>query len=314
MIRIHEIIASGKFPNCSTLADVFEVSYKTVQRDIDFMRDQMMLPIDYDSTLHGFHYTKPVSSFPAANITQGEVVALLVAQKAIEQYRGTAFEAPLRDAFDKITSGLRDEVSFSLADLGSAFSFRPMAPASQELEVFNTLADCILTRRVLEFDYHALAKPKSERRRVEPYHLGCINNQWYLIAKDLVRGKLRTFALTRLSRPKPMKATFRRPADFSLGEMMKDSFMAFEAGKTVRVRIRLDNFAARLASERVWHRSQKLKPLPGGGAELTLEVGLAPDLENWILGWGRHAVVLEPEVLRESIASTARAMALQYPP
>jgi uncharacterized OsmC-like protein len=47
-------------------------------------------------------------------------------------------------------------------------------------------------------------------------------------------------------------------------------------------------------------------------AELTLEVGIAPDLENWILGWGSHAIVLEPAELREQIASTARAMALNY--
>jgi len=312
MMKIHELIAAGKFPNCSTLADVFEVSYKTVQRDIDFMRDQMMLPIDYDSGQHGFHYTKPVGSFPSVNITQGEVVALLVAQKALEQYRGTAFERPLQAAFEKLTAGLQEEVSFSLDDLGRAFSFRPMGAATQEMEIFNLLADCILNTQTVEFDYQGLKKPKAERRRVEPYHLGCINNQWYLIGQDQVRGKLRTFALTRLSRPKAQTQTFRRPADFSLTRMMQDSFMAFESGKTRKVRLRLDDFAARLASERIWHKSQKLRPLTGGGAEMSLEVGLAPDLENWILGWGSHAVVLEPKELRESIASTARAMALQY--
>lgn len=312
MIKIHELIAAGRFPNCSTLADVFEVSYKTVQRDIDFMRDQMMLPIDYDSVQHGFHYTKPVGSFPAVNITQGEVVALLVAQKAIEQYRGTAFERPLRAAFEKMTHGLQDEVSLSLEDLGRAFSFRPMGAATQEMEVFNLLADCILSTRTVEFDYQALKKTQPERRRVEPYHLGCINNLWYLIGHDVVRGKVRTFALTRLTRPKAQKQTFRRPADFSLSTMMKDSFMAFESGATQTIRLRLDDFAARLASERIWHKSQKLKPLPGGGAEMSLEVGVAPDLENWILGWGNHAVVLEPQELRESIAATARATALLY--
>jgi proteasome accessory factor B len=312
MIKIHELLAAGKFPNCSTLADVFEVSYKTVQRDIDFMRDQMLLPIDYDSGQHGFHYTKPVGSFPSVNITEGEVVALLVAQKAMEQYRGTAFEKPLRAAFDKVTRGLQDEISLSLEDLGNAFSFRPMGAAGQELSVFKVLADSIVSRRTVEFDYHALKKNKAERRRVEPYHLGCINNQWYLIGNDLLRGKLRTFALSRLSRPKSLKQTFRRPPDFSLSKMMKDSFMAFETGKTRTVRLRLDDFAARLASERIWHKSQELKPVAGGGAVMTLEVGIAPDLENWILGWGSHAVVLEPQELRDQIASIARAMALQY--
>ena len=94
--------------------------------------------------------------------------------------------------------------------------------------------------------------------------------------------------------------------------MMGGSFSAFETPKPSRVVIRLDAFATRLAAERVWHKSQKIKPLAGGGSEMTLEVGLAPDLENWILGWGNHAKVLEPNALCERIASIARSMALQY--
>jgi predicted DNA-binding transcriptional regulator YafY len=121
---------------------------------------------------------------------------------------------------------------------------------------------------------------------VEPYHLGCIDNQWYLIGNDLVRSKVRTFALTRLSKPKMLKSTFHRPQNFSIGDMMASSFSAFETPKPVRVVVRLDAFATRLASERVWRKSQKIKPLAGGGAELTLEVGLAPDLENWIFRVG----------------------------
>jgi predicted DNA-binding transcriptional regulator YafY len=312
MVRIHDHLSAGRFPNCSNLADEFEVSYKTIQRDIDFMRDQMMLPIDYDSVRHGFHYTKPVTSFPTVNITHGEVVALLVAQKALEQYRGTAFEKPLRAAFEKMTTAMQEEGSFSLQELGQAVSFRPLGAAVQEMKIFEEVSRALLDSRLIEFDYHKLQAAKPERRRVEPYHLGCIGNQWYLIAKDLVRGKLRTFALARLTRPKQLAKKFERPADFSVAKMMSDSFAAFETPKPSRVKIRLDEIGARLASERVWHKTQKIKPLASGGAELTLEVGVAPDLENWIFSWGRHAQVLEPRDLRERVAATARAMALQY--
>jgi hypothetical protein len=157
-----------------------------------------------------------------------------------------------------------------------------------------------------------VAEVVPERRRVEAYHLGCIDNQWYLIGHDLVRGQRRTFAITRLSAPKILKQKFQRPSDFSMESMMNGSFSAFETPKPSRVVIRLDAFATRLAAERVWHKSQKIKPLAGGGSEMTLEVGLAPDLENWILGWGNHAKVLEPNALCERIASIARSMALQY--
>lgn len=313
MFKIHEYLAAGKYPNCARLAQDFEVSAKTVQRDIDFMRDQLQLPIDYDPVQHGFYYTKAVTTFPALTMTHGEVVALLVAQKALEQYRGTAFEKPLREAFDKMATSLPTEGSFSLHELSQAFSFRPIGAAKQELAVFGVLSDSILKCVTLEFDYQPLRAPKSERRRIEPYHLGCIGNQWYLIGHDLVRGKLRTFAVTRLSRPKHMKRIFRRPDDFSITEMLSGSFSIFETPRLARVEIRLDSFAARLASERIWHDSQKLVPRAGGGATLTMEVGLAPDLENWILSWGVHAEVIGPEDLRDRIASISRSMALQYP-
>jgi len=312
MLRIHELIQEGGHPNCFSLADEFEVSAKTIQRDIDFMRDQLRLPLEYSALKRGFYYTRKVSSFPRIAMTEGEIVALLVAQKALEQYQGSVFEKPLKAAFEKMTAQLEDEGTFSFKELGQAISFRPVGFAIQELKVFETLSKAMLHGRVVEFDYHKLESSKSERRRIEPYHLGCIDNQWYLIGHDLVRRKIRTFALVRLSRPRMMKQMFKRPSDFSVSKMMSESFSAFETPKPSRVIIRLDPFAARLAAERVWHKSQKIKTLPGGAAELTLEVGLAPDLENWILGWGNHAKVLEPHALCERIAAIARSMALQY--
>ena len=312
MMKIHRLLAEEGYPNCSTIATEFEVSYKTAQRDLDFMRDQMMLPIDYDGAHRGFYYTKPVSSFPPISITQGELVALLVAQKSIEQYQGTAFEKPLKAAFEKLSSNLDEEDSFSIQELTEAVSFRPVGAAIQEMKVFDILSNAILKKVTIEFDYHKLGANQVERRRVNPYHLGCINNQWYLIGLDLVRNDNRTFALTRLSAPALLNKRFKRPKDFSLAGMLEGSFSAFESIKPSRIVIRLDAFATRLATERVWHKSQKLRPLPGGGSEMTMEVGLAPDLENWILGWGNHAKVLEPHSLCVRIAAIARSMALQY--
>jgi predicted DNA-binding transcriptional regulator YafY len=72
ILRIHELLKDGKFPNCQDLSHDFEVSYKTVQRDIDFMRDQLQLPIEYDSTRHGFIYTRELNQVPAVAFKEGE--------------------------------------------------------------------------------------------------------------------------------------------------------------------------------------------------------------------------------------------------
>src|SRR5688572_14993729 len=95
MMRIHQEIAKGTYPNASTLGRQLEVSTKSIQRDLEFMRDRLNLPLEYDRSRFGFYYTEPVSSFPTLQITEGELVALLIAEKALEQYRGTNFEKPL---------------------------------------------------------------------------------------------------------------------------------------------------------------------------------------------------------------------------
>ena len=99
MIRVHEHLQTSHRTNCRVLAESLEVSKRTILRDLDFMRDQLGLPIEYDQTTHGFYYTKEVVQFPTVKISEGELVALSVARKALTQYRGTSFEKPLRDAF-----------------------------------------------------------------------------------------------------------------------------------------------------------------------------------------------------------------------
>lgn len=312
IIQIHELLKEGKFPNCQALSDDFEVSYKTVQRDIDFMRDQLQLPIEYDSTNHGFIYTKEVKNLPTVALKEGEVVALLVAQKAAEQYRGTPFEKSLKSAFARLVEGMPARSEVSLKDLSAAVSFRPSGPPSSDLESFQMLSDALLNAQEVSFSYRKPGDGKGADRVVQPYHLGCIGGVWYLIGKDLGRNSIRTFALARISSPKNLRRKFTRPKDFSLESMMGDSFSAFEAKNPQQIRILLDPFAAALTGERRWHPSQKLVFRKDGSAELSLKVGLAPDLEAWILGLGAHAKVLAPTSLRNKIKATAQTIAAQY--
>ena len=309
MLKIHDLLAAGKYPNCSTLAPDFEVSTKTIQRDLDFMRDQLALPIEYDAIRHGYFYAGAVAQFPMVTVSEGELVALLVAQKAVEQYRGTPFEKPLHAAFEKLVSSLGEEASVSLHELSEAVSFRSAGVPQAQIQVFEALADAVMRLQAVEFDYLSLKVKKPERRRVEPYHLACIGNQWYLIANDQGRDDLRTFALPRIANVKNTGLFFEKPADFSVSEMLEGSFSAFEAGSTETVRLRFAPTVARLVSERQWHKSQRITPLPDGGVELFMRVGVAPDLEAWILGWGGQVEVCEPSALRRRIAAMGREIA-----
>jgi len=127
MLRIHHAVSACHFPNASTLALEIEVATKTIHRDIEFMRDRLGLPIEFDPRRNGYHYTEEVSAFPNIQITEGELFALVVAEKALQQYRGTNFEKPLLSAIRKMEQSLPDTISVNLADIEQTISFRTRA-------------------------------------------------------------------------------------------------------------------------------------------------------------------------------------------
>jgi proteasome accessory factor B len=312
MTYIHDQIQLCKFPNCTSLADHFEVSSKTIQRDIEFMRDRMQLPIAYDGIRHGYRYTEPVENLPLATMTEGELVALLVAQKAIEQYAGTPFEAPLTNAFSKLTAQLDGPVTVALGAARNVFSFKAAGPARADLEHFRRLSQAVLENREIAFQYRGLRDTDAALRRVRPWHLCCVNGQWYLIGHDIDRDAKRTFALPRITGVEITRRSFRRPADFSIREHLGGSFGIIAGAGDHRIRLRFDQWAAQLVRERFWHDSQEIAEQPDGRLELQLQLDSLDEVERWILSWGAHVEVVAPAVLRQRVCEAARQLAARH--
>jgi predicted DNA-binding transcriptional regulator YafY len=314
MMRMHERLKAGRYPNCRKLAQELEVSSKTVQRDIDFMRYRLGLPIEYDQLHFGFYYTEPVSNFPNIEISEGELIALYIGRKALAQYKGTSFEAPLSTAFRKITDSLRDTITITWSDLDSAISFRSTGRAVADVHLFEQLSHAVFKQLEVRFDYKKPGAARYEPRCVQPLHLGCVESLWYLFAFDLDRGQVRTFALPRIRAVRVSKTKFRRPMDFSIGRFLEQSFGVFTKPTKTKynVRICFDAFAAPRIQEREWHPSQKINYLRNGEIELSLTLGNLEEIEHWVLSWGSHAEVLGPVELKMRIAKTVSALAGIY--
>lgn len=312
MMRIHGQLKAGDYPNCRQIADALEVSSKTIQRDIDFMRDRLALPIEYDPLRVGFYYREAVTSFPSIEVSEGEIAALFVAQKALAQYRGTPFERPLRSAFRKIADSLKERVSFSWSDMEDAISFHSAGASVADLELFETVSQAVLRSMEVELQYRKLNSNAYEPRRVRPFHIACLENQWYLFAEDLERKQLRTFALPRMRNVLATNKRFRRPADFSIAKVLSGSFGVFAGGKKYRIRLKFDAFAARLVGERSWHESQRIRQGDDGAMVLQLELGGLEEIERWVLSWGSHVQVLEPPALITRVREEASRVVRVY--
>lgn len=308
MLRIHQAIQAGGFPNAETLAPGLEVSVKTVVRDLEFMRDRLNLPLAYNPSRWGYYYTQDVSTFPALQITEGEMFALLVAEKAVQQYRGTNFEKPLLSALRKMAAALPETVSLHLADWDQTISFRTSAEPILNLETFDILARATARREQLEIAYRKPGRDQADVRVVDPYHLANVNGEWYLFAFDHLRGALRTFVPARIRSVKPTGQTFTRPAGFSVDKRLRDSFGIHSAEGSFAVVVRFAPEVADFIREKRWHPSQQLRDLRGGGVELHLNLSSLGEIQRWILGWGGGAEVVRPPELVKSVRDAARAI------
>lgn len=309
MMRIHEAIASKKFPNASGLAKELEISPKTVQRDIEFMRDRMKFPIEYDNKRWGYYYNGDVSGFPAFAVTEGELLAVVLAEKATQQFRGSALEAPLKSAFKKIAASLPDTISLHMADWERSISFRTSAATITNPEVFDQLARATAESRQVELQYRKPNSSAAEKRIVDPYHVANVNGDWFLFAFCHMRKDIRTFVPARIQSISPTGERFIRPKNFNIEKALRDSFGVHSGKSDYTVVIRFNEVVADFIREKQWHQSQQLKNLPNGSVELTLRLSSLVEVQRWILSWAGNAEVIEPAELRDLVRAAGQKIA-----
>lgn len=305
MLRIHQLIQAGRYPNASTLAAELEVSTKSIHRDLEFMRDRLQLPLEFDRARFGYGYTEEVNAFPTVQITEGELFALIVAEKALQQYRGTSFEKPLLSAIRKMEQSLPETISLDLADVERTISFHTRGEPLVDLTIFDRLAKATAAHQQVELSYRKPGAGQIEQRVVDPYHLANINGDWFLFAFDHLRKDIRTFVPARIKAIRSTGAAFAPRRQFSLESRLRHSFGVHSGLGTFEVVLRFNPAVADYIREKRWHDSQRARDLAGGGIELRMKLSSLMEVERWVLNWGGNAVVIEPPELVDAVRAAA---------
>lgn len=308
LCEIHRLISDGVYPNCSFLAERLGVHKRTIERDIERMRDLFRAPIGYDASRRGYFYDQPYA-MPPMRLQEGEAIVLFMGQKLLAQCKGTPFEGFVQNAMAKIAMLLPQEIEIDLERTIQAVSFHVDPLRGEEMEVagrYQVLAGAISNRQSVEMVYYSAARGDVTSRRVDPYHLRFAEGAWYLIGYCHLREEARTFAIDRIVTLLPTEDEFKYPADFSVDDYLADA-LVLERGEPRRVVIEFSSRAAPYVRGRRWHSSQVLEELSGGGLRMTLVVGGIGEVTRWVMSYGKNAQVLEPEDLRARIAGELEA-------
>lgn len=316
MARLYAIdarIRQGRYPNCSSLARELEVSVRTVQRDVELLRDQLGAPLVYESKHRGFYYSSEDFALPASPLTARDISALNMAGQLLRLVIGSAFEEPVRRMLDRLASALPAGVSLGPQTAsGLSFGLPPIrgdeAQVAAHLEL---LQEALSTRRTAHMRYYSAYRDAWQQRRLDPYHLHYRDGAWYAIGWCHWRKRVQTFAVDRMRELRLLSQGFSLRPGFQAEQHLASAWQ-IESGAPVAVAIRFQPTTARYIRERQWHPSQQLQDTPDGALVMRVQVAGLAEIARWVLQFGRAAEVLEPTELRRLVAAEAEGLARTY--
>ena len=295
--KIRENMEAGQLANCSNMAREYEVSTKTILRDIDFLKNQRQAPIAYDSKRHGYYYQEESYSLPAISLNESDLFAICIAEKALRQYESTPIHQKLSAVFRKIESSLPKKVSVNPSWMDSRLSVAREHQTRLTPEVWESVAQALRKRQPLQILYQKPDKLNPVVRNVEPYHVVRHQGEWYLLAHCQLREEQRTFAVSRIKRAQMLPNTFVVPTDFDAERLLEKQFGIFSGEEEFQVLIHFSKEHAPYVQERVWHPGQSLAQRPDGGVELGFSATHLYEVMRWVLSWGSGAQVVKPAKL-----------------
>ncbi|MFT2817837.1 helix-turn-helix transcriptional regulator [Leifsonia sp. A12D58] len=173
------------------LADRFEVSVRTVERDISALQ-QAGTPIWAEPGRIGGYCLDPQKTLPPVNFTPHEAVAMAV---ALENLAGSPFQQAAQTALRKLVAAMPDTDADDARDLAARVHL--LGSASALSPVPSLIADALSAGRVLRISYQDKDGAITSRA-VEPLGYVGTPTNWYLIGWCRLRGGIRALRTDRI--------------------------------------------------------------------------------------------------------------------
>lgn len=178
------------------LAEHFEVSVRTIYRDIEIL-SQAGIPVYARKGKNGGICLMEQFVLNKMLITPEEQQEILSALLSMKETNATEEKEILQKLGGFFKTQPMNWISIDFSDWGDG-----------QKQLFEVIKKAILTQRVITFDYYGQNRAMS-RRTVEPVHLLFKEYTWYLRAFCRERKAFRTFKLTRIRKLDVLEENFK---------------------------------------------------------------------------------------------------------
>ncbi|MEH6682201.1 MAG: YafY family protein [Sediminicola sp.] len=289
-------LQSKRVVTAQQLADRFEVSLRTIYRDVRTL-EKCGVPIVSEagigySVMEGYR-------LPPIMFTKEEAGSFVAAEKLMQKFTDKSLGAYHRSAMYKVKSVLRGKEKDWISALEGQVIIDPAQMLFNENvpDALEIIFESIAQKKQLFLRYQSLEAAKPSERHIEPVGLFHENNYWYMLGFCHVRMDYRQFRIDRMLR------IGRTHLPFTLEHGTIDQHRDKEkTAQKIKVRILVDKQVARYISSGKNHYGFISEKEKNDQVEM---IFMTSDMENgfarWFLMFGDYAKILEPEQLKERV-------------
>ena len=292
LFRILYYILEKEKVTANELADKFEVSIRTIYRDIDSI-SSVGVPIFTTQGKGGgikidneFILNKSLFD---ANEKEQIIAALQGLEKTNEAYKSELITK--LSALFKIKNSNWIEIDFTSWRSNNTYQ-----------DLFNALKTTIINKNIISFSYNS-SKAEKINRKVKPIRLLFKEQDWYLYAFCLLRNDFRYF---KLSRMKDLEVLAINYEDNFENEVLKKE-LKYE--NIVNIKLKFDKSVA----FRVYDEfNEAIEEDEKGNLYVEIKIPNNYKLYNYIFSFGSNVEILEPKEIRNQFKNMINEIAKKY--
>lgn len=303
MMTIIVILLNRKRITAKELAERFEVSIRTIYRDIDTI-DRAGIPIiSYSGNQGGFGIMENYK-LNHQLLTPNNLCSLLATLKGINStFEDMELSASIEKLQHLIPENQIDHLKLNMEQI--IISMPPWANNNSQKKLVKEIRQAIHISKLITITYQNY-KNEITVREIEPMSIVFKGYSWHLYAYCRLRKNFRIFKLSRILQLNTENLSFerRKQSYFDLEEQTKqqENIIHVTLKFSAEVKTRVEDIFPRA----------NIQTLNNGEMIVTTQF---PDKEwyfSLILSFGNHVEVLEPEDIRQATASKVKSMFEKY--
>ena len=328
LFRLWHLLQSlPRYPQKKTVKEIatalshedFEVTERTIQRDLLELSGLFPLDCDDRSKPFGWSWSKEARRFDLPGMTLNEALAWVMLEQHLQQMLPSSTAEHLSSYFVSARQRLKREPASKrsrpwLDKIRILPPNQPLISPTIDPHVQKMVSEALFNEQRLEIRYRKKNESEPVVYQIHPLALIQRGNVLYLYARLFDYPNARSLAMHRIEQAQMLDEAAIYPDDFDLNDCVARGVWGFGTDQLFDIELRFYEHKGDHLQETPLASNQQLQIDDESTGIVTIRARVAdtPQLRWWILGFADSVEVLAPDSLRHELSQRVARMSARY--